>query len=251
MPNVPHFDRHPHPKSTKHRGTVGLSSVWVIDLLQQASEPVNIHDETIFNEINWSQTLHPKWNNYIQSIYLISSRFTNTHIKKDRILTPRAWSDDGLQCAIEDDTGFKVKDYSSQAQVWISSPKNYIIFGSNMVPHGTMFNLSVSLWPNWYKVDASRMPRGPIRAPERYCVPISLGTPSTAKSAEDGVSWDQSAKGGYLRRIRNTKATKMVPSQTESYIIVHSLKKVIKSKSIKIMFHCSECWWTLQELCTE
>lgn len=60
------------------------------------------------------------------------------------------------------------------------------------------FQKQQSLWPNWYNVEASRMPRGPMRAPERYWVPISLGTPKTAKS-KLSVSCVQSVKGGYLK----------------------------------------------------
>src|SRR5690606_862982 len=39
------------------------------------------------------------------------------------------------------------------------------------------------LCPNENRVEASRIARGPKRAPERYWVPISYGTPSTATSA--------------------------------------------------------------------
>ena len=72
------------------------------------------------------------------------------------------------------------------------------IYNTNQWPAPPLpFNFP-SLWPNWYNVEASRMPRGPMRAPERYWVPISLGTPKTAKS-KLSVSCVQSVKGGYLK----------------------------------------------------
>ena len=78
------------------------------------------------------------------------------------------------------------------------------------------------------------MALGPMRAPERNCVPMSFGTPSTAKSLRGSLLKSvQSLRGGYLGKQRGSLFESASKDPAKGYIMVYLHQNMVSTLSVQ------------------